>query len=417
MEQALRGAVLAAGAKVLGDLLENVGVGSPAQPVQCACKATMQSKGKRTKQVLTTLGSIAFTRSLYQCPKCGKTRYPGDEVLGIEGTSRSPGVRRLEAHFGAKQPFKEAAADIAMAAGIQVSPKDVERVAEATGEAVAAWEAGQRDAARRKAAPAPESPKDIEVLYIAYDGTGVPMVPSALAGRKGKQPDGSAKTREAKLGCVFTQTALDEKGRPLRDPASTTYTGAIETAAVFAKRIYGEALRRGLFRARHVVVLSDGAEWAKNLAQEQFGGATHILDLYHAREHITQLCLALFDRDIKRLNQYRERWWEWLDAGNIEAIEDQVNALLPKDPGSKKEARRELAYFQKNKQHMRYDDFRRRGFFTGSGVIEAGCKTIVTKRMKQSGMEWSLPGANAIIELRCNQISGRHQDFWDEAAA
>jgi hypothetical protein len=413
----LRTAALAAGAKVLEGLLEKVGVGRPQQPVQCECKNTMQSRGTRNKQLLTTLGPIAFTRSLYQCGKCGKTRYPGDEALGICGTSRSPGVRRLEAHFGAKQPFKEAASDIALAAGLKTSPKDVERVAESTGRDVAQWEAAQREAARRMEPPPLEAPKDINVLYIAYDGTGVPMVPGELAGRKGKQEDGSAKTREAKLGCVFTQTTLDDKGRPIRDPGSTTYTGAIETAAVFGKRIYGEAVRRGLHRARQVVVLSDGAEWAKNLAQEQFGTAVHILDLYHAREHVSQLCLALFDRDIKRLNRYRDRWWEWLDEGNIEAISQEVQALLPKNPNSRKEARRELAYLEKNKEHMRYAQFRRRGYFVGSGVIEAGCKTIVAKRMKQSGMEWSLAGANAIIELRCNLLSRRQEDYWEDSAA
>jgi len=63
---------------------------------------------------------------------------------------------------------------------------------------------------------------------------------------------------------------------------------------------------------------------------------------------------------------------------------------------------------------MRYADFRTQGFFVGSGVVEAGCKTIIAQRLKQSGMEWSVRGANAIISLRCMITSGRLEDYWED---
>ena len=97
------------------------------------------------------------------------------------------------------------------------------------------------------------------------DGTGVPMVPSEVEGRKGKQPDGSAKTREVKLGCVFTQTSTDDKGFPVRDPDSSSFIGAIETVDFFSNRIEAEAVRRGLYEAEKVVVLGDGAVWIRQL--------------------------------------------------------------------------------------------------------------------------------------------------------
>ena len=354
---------------------------------------------------------------MFQCTACGAVRYPGDEALDVVGTSRSPGLRRQTARLGAKESFAEVSTDLRDLAGIRLSRKDAERISEEIGEDMERRHKAERERLRFLEPPPPEAPKTIETLYIEYDGTGVPMTKSEVDGRKGKQKDGSAKTREAKLGCVFTQTDFDEKGRPIRDPASTTFTGAIENAAQFSHRIYAEAVRRGLYEAKRVVVLSDGAEWIKNIAQTNFPYATHIIDLYHAREHLVQLCKLLFDRDPKRFNRYKDRWWEELDAGEIERIVDEARALLPRDKRAGKDTRREINYFEKNKARMRYAQFKADGYFVGSGVIEAACKNIAADRLKKSGMEWTVRGANAIIALRCAIASGRDEDYWEQRVA
>jgi hypothetical protein len=377
----------------------------------------MRSVGVRDKRVQTLLGDIGFSRSWFLCPECGKTRCPGDEELGITHTSWSPGIQRQTARLGAKESFREVATDLRELAGVRMSRKDTERVSERIGEDIERWDKAERDRIRFMEPPPPETPKTIETLYIQYDGTGVPMTQQEVAGRKGKQKDGSAKTREAKLGCVFTQTSFDKKGRPIRDPASTSFTGAIEACHPFGERIYAEAVRRGLFKAKRVVVPSDGAEWIKNIAQTHFGRATHIIDLYHAREHLVGLCKLLFYRDLKRLNRYKDRWWDLLDEGNVEKLIEQARAFLPKDQRAGKDARREIGYFEKNKDRMRYAQFKAQGMFVGSGVIEAGCKTVIGQRLKQSAMEWTVRGANAIIALRCATVSGRTEDYWEQRAA
>ena len=417
MEVAVRTAVHAAGAKVLEALLHDVGVGRRGEPLWCSCGTKTRSTGVRTKRVQTLLGAIDFARSWYRCPDCGKTRCPGDEELGIIRTSWSPGIQRQTSRLGAKESFREVARDLRELAGVHVSRKDAERVSERIGQDMERRDKADRDRVRFTEPPPPETPKTIKTLYIEYDGTGVPMTPEEVAGRRGKQKDGSSKTREAKLGCVFTQTTFDEKGRPIRDPATTTFTGAIESCEPFGARIYAEAVRRGLFEAQRVVVLSDGAEWIKNIAQTHFGHATHIIDLYHAREHLVDLCKSLFDRNLKRLNRYKDCWWELLDGGNLEELIDQARAFLPKDSRTGKDARRELGYFEKNKDRMRYAQFKAQGFFVGSGIIEAGCKTVIGQRLKQSGMEWTVRGANAIIALRCATVSGRTEDYWERRAA
>lgn len=236
-------------------------------------------------------------------------------------------------------------------------------------------------------------------------------------GRKGKDPTGKAKTREAKLGCVFTQTKVDEEGYPVRDPESTTYVGAIETAEEFGRRIYAEAVRRGVTRAVKVIVLGDGAPWIWGIAEEHFPGATQIVDLYHAREHLANLAKIVYKVGSLRWKQWLAARVEELDAVEVEALVLSLRRLRPQDRTVKDQRDKAIDYFQTNRQRMRYADFRRQGFFVGSGVIEAGCKTIIGQRLKRSGMHWTVRGANAIIALRCCCISGKFEAYWEERAA
>jgi hypothetical protein len=322
----------------------------------------------------------------------------------------------MMARAGSQSAFKEGREDLKVYAGIEVSAKDVERVAERIGQQMEAWSIQEREAILQQSETVrPE--KTLPILYISYDGTGVPMTKTELVGHKGKQGDGSAKTREAKLGCVFTQTTTDAKGFPVRDPGSTSFVGAIETVEPFGQRIYGEALRRGLPQAQRVVVLGDGAPWIRSIAEMHFPEATLIIDLYHAREHVSGLCKLLLGSNEKQIAQQRIRWWTDLDSGRVEKIILQARQKLPKDPEAKKKAETEIHYLEKNKEHMRYARFRAQGLFVGSGVIEAGCKTLIGQRLKQSGMEWSIRGANAILSLRCINQSGRFEDFWESRTA
>lgn len=412
----MRAAVLAAGGRILAELLSDIGSGYQEQPVICPCGSKMRSHGLRHKPLVTLLGTVEFQRSMFRCFDCGAIRYPGDEVLDVIGTSRSPGLRRLMARAGSQSTFNEGREDLRIYAGLKVSTKDVERVAERVGEDIEVWSAQERREQLARAS-IPEIGPAIEVLYISFDGTGVPMIPAAVRGRRGKQKDGSARTREVKLGCVFTQTTTDERGRPVRDPASTSFVGAIETAEVFGHRIYAEAVRRGLNRAKRVVVLGDGAAWIHNLVQMHFPGATQILDLYHAREHLSDLAKLAISDDTPRAVALREDWWKQLDHGGISRILRGARAYRPEDTEIRQRIDQEIAYFQTNRERMNYAKFRRQGLFVGSGVIEAGCKTVIGQRLKRSGMEWSVRGANAIIALRCNIISNRFEDYWEQRAA
>jgi hypothetical protein len=218
---------------------------------------------------------------------------------------------------------------------------------------------------------------------------------------------------EVKLGCVFTPTKTDPKGRPIRDPDSTSYVAAIEPAEEFGLRLYTEAWRRGWSQARKKVVLGDGAVWIWNLADQHFPGAVQIVDLYHARQHIWELAAKLLPQDERGRKQWVVPRLQQLDQGEIEALARSLRELRPDNDKLAQQLANDAEYFERNAERMRYPRFRAQGLFVGSGVVEAGCRTVVGKRLKCSGMFWSVRGANAILALRCCRLSGRFEDYWE----
>jgi hypothetical protein len=368
----------------------------------------MRSRGRRGKRLLTTLGRVDFARSFYQCQPCAQGRFPDDERLDIVQTTYSPGVRRLMARAGSQSQFEQAAEDLRCYAGITVEAREIERVAEEVGREVEEWRAAEQERILQAVGTPAPAPAIHAKFYISFDGTGVPVRKSELVGRRGRHQDGSARTREAKLGCVFTQVGLDREGYPQRDSNSTTYVGAIECSELFGWRLYAEALRRGLEQAKTVVVLTDGARYSHTIVQTHFPGAVHIVDLFHAYEHLTAIAQILWGQEAKAPKAWRDR----LQAGDIDQLVRQAGKHLPPSAQSKKAVLKQLCYFEKNASQMRYAEYREKKFFVGSGVVEAGCRTVIGERLKQSGMRWSVRVANAILAVRCFILSGRFEVFW-----
>jgi hypothetical protein len=402
------------GAVLLAKLLNNV-AGSASVSVNCAAGHRATFVDYRSKEITTVLGAVAFRRAYYYCAQCGEGILPQDAALDLAHTSFSPGVRRLMGRVGGKESFNEGRKDLAELAGIKVQTKAVERVAEGIGAELEVL--GRKERQRAMAAQKVVPLKSIAKLYVSFDGTGVPVIKRETEGRRGKSVTGEAHTREVKLGCVFTQTAVDEQGRPVRDEAATTYVGAIETAPEFGWRIYGEAERRGLRRAAQVIIIGDGAPWVWGLAAEHFPGAIEIVDLYHARAHLTDLSKLVYGVASAKAKEWSTARLAQLDEGEVESLLVSLRRLRPTAAQTQEAVRQAIGYFNGNRERMRYAKFRHQGLFVGSGVIEAGCKTIVGHRLKQSGMRWSLRGANAIIALRCAQLSGRWEEFWEMRAA
>jgi hypothetical protein len=409
VESLTRTTALRAGASLLSHVVENES--SPAGEATCECGQDVAPHDHRTKQVLTVLGGITVKCPYYVCSSCGRSSIPRDQQLDIAGTKFSPGVRRMMAVVGSETSFDKGSEQLQLLAGIEVVPKSIQTHAEAIGADIAAGLA--EEARRAKQLQFPEILNNpVPILYIEMDGTGIPVVKSETEGRAGRQPGQPARTREVKLGCVFTQTGTDRDGYPIRDRDSTSYVASIETADEFGFLVYSEAWRRGWSHARKKVVIADGAPCNWNIADRYFPGAIQIVDLYHARQHLWELSGKLFPSNDSRRKGWATRMQNKLDEGAIEALVASLRRLTAKYPEHAQLLTNQSEYFQRNADRMRYPEFRRQGLFVGSGVIEAGCKNVIGLRLKRSGMFWTVDGANAILALRCSRLNGRFEDYW-----
>jgi len=374
--------------------------------VPCASGHEAVFAGYRDKSFDTVLGLVTVTRAWYHCARCGHGLAPRDAELGVAGASMSPGLAAMNDMAAAAVPFARAARLLEELAGVRLTAKRAERAAEASGAAVAARGRGRAALiTARKLVPLPPAPLP-DKLYAAIDGTGVPMTSKETAGRQGKGEDGRARTREVKLAVFFTQDGLDAGGYPVRDRASASVIATFEPAATFGGLVKAEGIRRGAGHVRQLTILGDGAAWIWNLATATFPGATHIVDLFHAREHLHSLTRSLEFMLLDHKDEWLAARLEDLDYGDIDGIAAAVRKY-PLNGIKKDEVERELGYFLANAPRMRYRWFRSRGLFTGSGVVEASCKTVIGQRLKQSGMHWTTTGADAIIALRCREASSQ----------
>ncbi len=375
----------------------------------CPCGKAARYAGRRSKALQTVLGEMRLERAYYHCDSCQAGFCPRDRALGFEGTSLSPAVTRMIAAVGASASFQESSTLLAELAGLRLDAKQVERTAEAVGAEIAEDE---RTIVESVADPAPAP-----TLYLGLDGTGIPMRPEELAGRAGKQPDGSAKTREVKICALWSAEGRDAEGLPVRDTGSVTYSAAIESAALsdteatypaFALRVLRETTRRGFDRARRQGILGDGAPWIWKLADEHFPDAIQILDRYHAKEYLTRAAQAIWGADSEIGRQWAQERHAELDAGDLDALVRAYSVHA----STNEEARNCVDYLRANRHRMRYPAFHAAGLCTSTGVLEAGCRVVVAQRLKRSGMHWTSRGANRILALRAARLSHRFEDFW-----
>ena len=411
----IRAGLLRLGASVLEDLLAaDPGYAGPR--ADCGCGHQAELAGYRDKTVDTVLGPVTIRRAWYHCGQCHHGLAPRDAQLGMAGSAMSPGLRKMCARAAAAVPFAAAARLVSELAGITVTGKRAGRRAEADGQAAAAVIEAQAAAMQaRTLVPLPPAPPLPDLLYLAIDGTGVPVTTAEAEGRPGKGDDGTARTREVKMAVAFTQTAIDQDGRPVRDPASSSYVATFAPAAEFGTLMAAEARRRGAGHIRQLVILGDGAAWIWNLATTHFPQATQIVDLFHAREHLYDLAKLLEFM----LGDHKDDWLTArlaeLDDGDIEAICTAARTF-PLAGKKATDLQTALGYFEHNAHRMCYAHFRKLGMFVGSGAVEAACKAIVAQRCKLSGMRWTLTGAYGILTLRCLDASGRWEQAWAQPA-
>jgi hypothetical protein len=390
IENMLRAALLEDGRRLLEDLLAQVPV------PEAALQPGQRRHRHRECEVLSMFGPVRLCRDYYH-PAGNQGAFPLDRALGLIGNF-TPGAARMLSRTAAQLPYEESRQQLQELAGLKIDASQIQRLVQVLGTTV------PQHLVQLPGPAAPAAPQ----FYVSVDGTGVPMLAAELAGRAGKGADGKAKTREVKLAALFTQTKIDEAGRPVRDPASTTYLGNFACSDDFGPLVRQAALARGLAKAQQTIFLGDGAAWVWEIARTCFPQAAQILDYYHASEHVVGLAKAVY-ADPGTAGNWALRWQSLLYESQLDMLLAEARAAVQETPAEL--VQKELDYLEGNRDRMDYLRYRQQGWFIGSGVVEAGCKRVIGQRLKQSGMFWTEAGAAAIISLRCALLSAGGWDY------
>ena len=368
---------------------------------------TMERHRKHVKTFASRLGPVEVKRIHCRCRACGVGFLPLDRAPGPEGRSATPGAENMAADAVIGESYGEASRKLSNLSGVGIPPTTPGRLLHRLG--------GEAQRFGRESVE--EGEPGADRVYVGPDGTGVPMRRDGTEGVKGKREDGSSGTKEAKVIVTFTAGDTDpETGEPVKDGGSGAVSALIDSAASvggvsggsdFAGRLDRHPLREGVYGAREVVVISDGAAWIRNTLDEIPAGmkTTCIPDAFHALEYLSDALGVPFpcrDGHKARMAEYRA----WLLNGGVAGI---IAALAPHRTAGAAVAKC-IDCFESNKLRMRYDEYRARGMQTGSGAVEAACRKTVAARFRKSGAKWSKRGANALPALKCCWENSR----WDE---
>ena len=257
-------------------------------------------------------------------------------------------------------------------------------------------------------------------MYVEIDGVMARLRRGSVPMEEKERKRPGDVYREVKVGAVFE----GEPGRKRSQLAPGVFVDTAGPKAYVARRgrvgafaplLYALAQQRGLAHAQEIVVLGDGAPWIWNLVAEHFPTAVQIVDLWHAQQHVWQVANAVLGANTAKAAAWAEPQCQLLEEGNIEALVEAIALLppIPPPPSSTHSVPEQaMGYFITNAARMRYPAFRLQGMHIGSGIAEAACKTVVSTRMKRSGMRWTPAGLDALLALRTARLNGTFDAFW-----
>lgn len=366
-------------------------------PGNCPCGGRFQSKGRRPRVLVTTVGEVTYSRRYYECSQCQAHRIPVDDAWGVESGCLSPRAKSEASDLATALPYREAHYWLERLGGIGVSLSTLWRVTQRAGAALVAAERARLKESESRSGAAKF------LLAMRHPGTAVRPV----MGVDGLFLRVQREWREVKIAVVGQ---LSERGEWVK--GQTSYLATLEPAERFRQMLVRHALDRGITRWSPVVIVSDGAEWIATLARRFYPKARHIVDYWHAKQYLWKAAYRLFGEGSAEAAAWVEEMKSHLWKGEIKAIADRVEADRRKRQLTSAEAveelRKAVGYLQERAASLRYEEFQKRGDPTGSGPAEGGCKAVVQSRMKRSGMNWSPEGAENMLALRARYCARIH---------
>lgn len=215
--------------------------------------------------------------------------------------------------------------------------------------------------------------------------------------------------KEAKLGRIFKSKDClkgDEDSRGyIHQSQYVAYLGEKQTFCRTMDELLDDYSASTL--GNRLVFITDGAVWIYNWIKDIFPDSVQVLDYFHASEHLYDF-VKLYFKDGEQGMEWGKQQETILQQGGVQEIIDTL-ILLPKGSKQAEDARNNLiAYYQANIERMNYPQYRKIGAgIIGSGAIESAHRTVVQKRLKQSGQRWGIPGAQNVLNLRVMHMNNQ----------
>ena len=343
--------------------------------------------------IKTLGGELKIVRDIYYCRACRHSETPLDELLGlIELPYKMTRELMVEvAYYGQNQnSFSDASAMLERALHMEINKETVREVTEEVGRCV--FEADSKKADyllnnMQTIEMLPDNEKKEGTLYIMPDG--------AAVNTRVEDENGST-WRESKTAIVFTDKDLIKRKNEKHIITGKECTAFIGDADTFRGHTLNIATNAGYGKVKDVVMIGDGAAWIRNMGNEVFPDAIQILDLYHLKENVYTYAKHKFNHNEKEYVPWAEHFIDKVEKGKVE----EALQLLPQTEKLPPGVVNLRTYLKNNMDKINYPEYRAKGYFVGSGAIESANKVIVQRRLKQSGMRWSVPGAQAVLTLR-----------------
>jgi hypothetical protein len=361
---------------------------------ECAhCGKQLKDIGFREKEFRTLCGPVKIRRRVGYCGECHETTAALDKRLSADNTGTTPGLARVICRTALEMAYQPTKALLTDTLGFTpCSAREIERIAKTHGAAM------EEPMEATPSVVEHRSGKHLH-LHLSMDGTMIP---------------GLADPQEHRLKWHEVKVAVVEDVRGIDPPFYVASTGDAEA---FGKQLNEEMQARGMDGQELAQITADGAPWIWNLADIYYPGAAQLLDFYHASEHLHKTAAALWPKEIADA-WCRERQ-EQLKTGDLDGFFSELTQSAQEHASNNTaiDPKRLLNYFETNRDRLGYADALKNNLPIGSGVIESAGRHIVQQRLKQSGMRWSLPGAQAVLNLRTRHRNGQFEQYWENFAA
>jgi len=398
------------------------------------CEVSVASQGRRSRCWASLTGPLHLVRRYGQCTKCGAKRSLAQERIGLSWSAYTPRLEEVCTLMATTVPHGMAVDLVEKITSVVVSAHGIQQMVErraqrlertllAEAETYACYDVTGLPVDKQRRPP-DATKRAVEIAYLEMDGV-IPMTREEIpekdlsdenreqrrkatsdGARGGRGRRYTLVGREVKNAILYTANDCAPESPSRACITNKSYVSHLGDWEAFARLLWVEIVRKGFDRSGQLVLISDGAEWIRSLADWLPIKPLLILDLFHVKHRIWEVANALYGDHTPGARAWADIQCECVEAGRADDVIASLKSLEP-PPRAKELVRLLVLYLESNLDRMDYPTYRGRNLRVGSGAIESTNYHVTGARLKLQGMRWSEQGAREMAYLRADLFNGR----------